>query len=284
MPSFRFHESLQRGSPDFPLEYYLLNNQHSRYEMSFHWHEEIELLRVISGKFTLSLDEQTFSLLPGDVAFISSGCLHGGTPEDAMYECIVLDLRFLLKIGDACRQYVGDILHRRIAVQPVFPTQSAPALVITPLFDALRNSVPGKEAIAAGCLLQLIGEIFHLHLYQDQVTADDCRKVLQLKRVFELIESDYASPLSLDRLASCVHMTPKYFCRFFKQAVHRSPMDYLNYYRVEMACYALAATDCNVTEAALDAGFNDPGYFIRTFKHFKGETPGRYAARMRRTS
>ena len=77
-------------------------------------------------------------------------------------------------------------------------------------------------------------------------------------------------------------MTPKYFCRFFKQAVHRSPMDYLNFYRIEMACYALVATDCNVTEAALDAGFNDPGYFIRTFKHFKGETPGHYAARIRR--
>ena len=25
MLSFRFHESLQRGSPDFPLEYYLLD-------------------------------------------------------------------------------------------------------------------------------------------------------------------------------------------------------------------------------------------------------------------
>ena len=59
MPAFRFHESMQRGSPDFPLEYYLLDRHHSRYEMSFHWHEEVELLRVISGIFTLSMDEKT---------------------------------------------------------------------------------------------------------------------------------------------------------------------------------------------------------------------------------
>ncbi|MBE5782091.1 MAG: AraC family transcriptional regulator [Clostridiales bacterium] len=284
MPAFRFHESLQRGSPDFPLEYYLLNQQHSRYEMSFHWHEEIELLRVISGVFTLSMDETTYSLAPGDVAFIPSGCLHGGVPENAVYECVVFDMRFLLKTGDACRRFVGDVLHRRIAVTPVFPAGSEAAQAVSPLFDALREKRIGCEPIALGCLLRLVGEIFRLHLYQDAPGEEDCRRVLQLKRVFELIESEYASPLTLSRLAASVHMTPKYFCRFFKQAVHRSPMDYLNYYRIEMACYALAATDCNVTEAALDNGFNDPGYFIRTFKHFKGETPGRYAARMRHSA
>ena len=100
MPAFRFHESLQRGSPDFPLEYYLLNAGHSRYEMSFHWHEEVELIRVLSGKFTLSLDENIFTLLPGDTAFVASGCLHGGTPENAVYDCVVADLRFLLIPGN----------------------------------------------------------------------------------------------------------------------------------------------------------------------------------------
>lgn len=284
MPAFRFHESLQRGSPDFPLEYYHLDKSHSRYEMSFHWHEEVELIRVISGAFSLSIDENSFLLPPGAVAFIPSGCLHGGTPENAEYECVVLDMRFLLKSSEACRSMIGDILHRRLDVFPLFPADSEAARAISPLFDALKNNAPGAELIATGSLMHFFGEIYRLHLYQEAPAGEDCRRVLQLKKVFELIESEYASPLSLSSLAECVHMTPKYFCRFFKQAVHRSPMDYLNYYRVEMACYALAATEKNVTEVALDTGFNDPAYFIRTFRHFKGETPGRYAARMRRST
>ena len=194
MPAFRFHESLQRGSPDFPLEYYLLDNQHSRYEMSFHWHEEVELIRILSGEFSLSLDEKQFRLTAGDMAFIPSGCLHGGTPTDAVYECIVFDMRFLLRLGDACRKYVGDILHRRIAVQSHFPAESPISLLLSPMFDALRFRYPGCEAIAAGCLLQFIGDIFRLKLYQESMNAEDCRKVLQLKKVFELIESQYASP------------------------------------------------------------------------------------------
>jgi len=97
MPASRFHESLQRGSPDFPLEYYQLNQAHSRYEMSFHWHEEVELVRVNSGSFSLSIDEETHLLSPGSVAFIPSGCLHGGVPDHAEYECVVLDMRFCSK-------------------------------------------------------------------------------------------------------------------------------------------------------------------------------------------
>ncbi|MDY3279933.1 MAG: AraC family transcriptional regulator [Eubacteriales bacterium] len=282
MPSLRFHESLQRGSPDFPLEYYLLDQHHARYEMSFHWHEEVELLRIRSGAFTLSLEDQILRLLPGDMAFIPSGCLHGGVPEDAVYECVVFDMRFLLKAGEACRTYILDVLHRQVTVSPLLSKGSPAARVLSSAFDALHSRTPGYEAITVGALLQFIGCIFQDGLYTPGGSADDCRKVLQLKKVFELIESDYAAPLTLAQLAACANMTPKYFCRFFKQAVHRSPMDYLNFYRIEMACYALAATDCNVTEAALDAGFNDPGYFIRTFKHFKGETPGHYAARIRR--
>lgn len=284
MPAFRFHESLQRGSPDFPLEYYLLDNQHSRYEMSFHWHEEVEFLHILSGRFSLSLDERQLTLSAGDIAFIPSGCLHGGTPQEAVYECIVFDMRFLFRLCDACRRYAGDILHGRVAAHSFFPTGSEIARCLAPMFEALRLRTPGCEAIAAGCLMQFVGDIFRLGLYQQGPGTEDCRRVLQLKKVFELIESQYASQLTLTELAACVHMTPKYFCRFFKEAVHRSPMDYLNFYRVEMACYALAATDCNVTEAALDAGFNDPGYFIRTFRRLKGETPGRYAARMRRST
>ena len=58
-------------------------------------------------------------------------------------------------------------------------------------------------------------------------------------------------------------------------------MDYLNYYRVEVASYALVATDCNVSEAASVAGFNNLSYFIRVFKRHKGITPGQYIARAR---
>ena len=71
-------------------------------------------------------------------------------------------------------------------------------------------------------------------------------------------------------------MNPKYFCRFFRQITLRTPIDYLNYYRIECAREQLAATDASITEVALGCGFNDISYFTKTFKKYMGLTPRQY--------
>ena len=77
-------------------------------------------------------------------------------------------------------------------------------------------------------------------------------------------------------MSSSVNMSPKYFCRFFQEMTHRTPVDYLNYYRIERACYQLLTTDQSITEVAYNSGFNDLSYFIKTFKKYKGTTPKKY--------
>ena len=60
---------------------------------------------------------------------------------------------------------------------------------------------------------------------------------------------------------------------------HETTVDYLNRQRIEEACLQLAATDDSITEIAYRNGFNDLSYFIRTFKKYKGMTPGKYKRR-----
>lgn len=71
-------------------------------------------------------------------------------------------------------------------------------------------------------------------------------------------------------------MSPKYFCRIFRTVIHRTPIDYLNYYRIEKACYLLETEDLSITEVAYHCGFNDSSYFIRCFKKYKQITPTKY--------
>ena len=137
------------------------------------------------------------------------------------------------------------------------------------------------ELIVFGQFYHFFGLIFSNHYCLDNPTQNrkDYKRILQLKQVLEFIEKNYANPLTLQQLSASVSMSPKYFCRFFSEMTHQTPMDYLNRQRIEEACYQLAATDDSITEIAYRNGFNDLSYFIRTFKKYKGTTPGKYKRR-----
>ena len=91
----------------------------------------------------------------------------------------------------------------------------------------------------------------------------------QMKSVLRRIRRDYAAPLTLDELAAEAGLAPKYLCRVFRQVTGRTPIDYLNYYRIECAAELLCTTTDSITDVALSCGFNDPSYFSRMFRRQK---------------
>ena len=152
MQSLRYHESMQRGSPDFPLAYYCVEKTHARYEMPYHWHEETEILYVRSGRFELSLDGESIPLSPGDAAYIAAGRLHGGMPHECVYECAVFDLRMLLSAPALCKELLGRVEGGKIALRALFPGADAASAALPRLFTALREGAPGYALAALGSL------------------------------------------------------------------------------------------------------------------------------------
>ncbi len=279
MSTLKLQEQFQRGSIDYPLEYYYVDHEHARYEMPYHWHNEHEILHVLSGVFRMTLEGQESVLQKGDIVFIAPGRLHGGTPESCVYECVVFDMSLLLNCSDQCRKLIWNVLHRWVCIDPIFPNGSEIAgQTLIPMFQALRTQSAGASLITLGGLYMFLGTVYQQGAYQRLEEAGDLesKRTVQLRTVFEKIERDYVLPLTLADLAETVHMSPKYFCRFFKEATHRTPMNYLCGFRVETACCLMASTEKNVTEIAMDVGFSDVNYFIRSFKKIKGVTPKKY--------
>ena len=116
------HENTTRGTSDFPLELYYVDMLHPRYEMPFHWHMECELLLVLQGEFTLLTDGQSYTLHPGDSAFLSSGAVHGGIPKDCVYECLVFDLNHLIKnYGGLFQQKYAGLFSPETQINVLYP-------------------------------------------------------------------------------------------------------------------------------------------------------------------
>lgn len=279
MLSPKLQEQIQRGSMDYPLDYYYVDHRHPRYCMPAHWHHECELIHVLSGAFTLKMDTEPMQLNEGDVAFVAPGRLHSGVPADCVYECVVFDMRLLLNSNDQCKRILWGVLHRSVSIHPTFPRGNAiTESAVIPLFNALRANTAAATLLVIGYLWLFFGTVYESGTFQPlpHGTEGDTKAMTQLKTVFDLIEQDYHTPLTLADLSASVHMSPNYFCRFFRSMTHKTPMLYLNHYRIEAACYAIATTRKSITEIALDTGFSNVNYFIRSFRKCKGITPKKY--------
>ena len=56
-----YNEKKQHGTLDFPIEYYHVDKHHPRYNMPFHCHKELEIIRILEGILYLKLDDEEIS-------------------------------------------------------------------------------------------------------------------------------------------------------------------------------------------------------------------------------
>ena len=107
------------------------------------------------------------------------------------------------------------------------------------------------------------------------------RQLLLIRQIAGYLDAHPEEQLTLEKLARLAGFSPKYFCRSFRAVVHRSPIDYLNFYRVECASALLSSSDLTVAEVAYQCGFNDSSFFIKQFRRYKGTTPRQYREGLR---
>ncbi|MBQ7838896.1 MAG: AraC family transcriptional regulator [Lachnospiraceae bacterium] len=273
-----YNEKTTHGTQDFPLAFYRVDQEHPRYEMPFHWHKETEIIRIVKGNLTLYLNEENFHAKAGDILWVNQGILHGGTPTECVYECLVFDASALLMPG-ICHRYISLLTGKKTTIRPFFSAEMTAVQTLTNrLFENAQKECPGSELTTLGTLLELLGMIYEKQYYTAQTdnSLPDPDRIHVLKPVLEYIDQSYMHPITLDELAKLAGMSPRYFCRFFDAYIHRTPIDYLNYYRIERACYFLSTSSDSITELAYRCGFNDSSYFVKIFKKYKGITPKQY--------
>lgn len=284
MQDIAYHENKSRGTLRFPAEYHYVTPQHPRYQMPLHWHVEHELILVREGRFLLSLDGHLIALEAGDVALCAGGAVHGGVPENCVYECLVFDFRRFLSVGVDDDSGIGRELERSLSIRPLFPAGTEAAAELMLLFEALHTGVPGAEWTVLGSFFKWIGCVIREGRYDRRVDGKGDPKMQHaVKSVLQRIHADYATPLSLEALAAEAGLSPKYFCRLFRQVTGRTPIAYLQYYRLEKAAERLLVTEDSVTEIAFACGFGDISYFTKAFRRAKGISAREYRKVMRKT-
>ena len=139
---------------------------------------------------------------------------------------------------------------------------------------------PNEDCIYECILIDLETVFSHSTRQYEQALTDLLNSKILVRNFFPASFTDINQ--LIDQMLDLLRSKPKsyalssYFCRYFKEFTDRTPMDYLNYYRIEVACEQLSYTDKTITEIAHSCGFYDSSYFIKVFRHYKHMTPTEY--------
>lgn len=150
---------------------------------------------------------------------------------------------------------------------------------LTPfLEEALRvvadwsgTPVEGSTTEVDSCLGPLRQTIQQELLGRDRKAVDRRRELVD--RIHRLMAEHLAEDLSLDRMASEVHLSPGYLSSLYREVTGTTYVAAVTDARLEQAQHLLRTTRDPVVTIARAVGFQTPAYFIRQYKARFGRTP-----------
>ena len=98
----------------------------------------------------------------------------------------------------------------------------------------------------------------------------------KIKDLMIYVHQHYSEKLVISQLASAVFLSERECFRIFQECLHMTPMQYIQNYRLQMACQMLAETRASVTEISHACGLGSSSYFGKVFREYMNCTPGEY--------
>jgi AraC-like DNA-binding protein len=286
------HEGRNHGDVMFPLSVYKVEREHDDTIFNYHWHHETELIYMQQGSALFQIGTSVTELHAGEALFIQSGQLHAAYPMDGhvyRFHAIVFDLGMMASPTFDVFQskYIGPLMQQELIPPTVIRPGSAWEMQVlhgvSELIQHYSQKQSGHELKIKADLYAIFSELLphsQRMTTTKKGTASDSEKIERIKQVLHYMHEQYDHKIHIQELAALVHMSEGHFCRFFKSIVKQTPIEYLNFLRVNKAIQLLEDPHIKIIDVAHEVGFDNASYFIKTFKALKTYTPSEFRKRL----
>mgnify|MGYP004607004969 FL=1 len=278
---FELKENKPHGTKDDPFSTYHIQNGGQSFQIPVHWHDELEIIYVKSGFLTVNISGENYIGKPGDAFVVSPGNLHfmGSQTGTVDYFTFLFPLKYIAFRSD-------DMLDDKL----IEPLNSGHLMISPEIKDTVKEQCEQLAGVYAAeidkseskitsqirkkiILLQFIHELWKKGFIVENDTTG--RNTVE-KEMISYIQQNYTGKILLREFGEQFHLSEKYISRYFKEHFHITLSQYVTYLRLEHAKQMLQETDISVTEVAMQSGYQNISYFIRSFKKTYGVSPLKY--------
>lgn len=98
----------------------------------------------------------------------------------------------------------------------------------------------------------------------------------RIDQIFNYTFTHFKEPMSIEKVAASVSLSPHSFCRYFKTRTLKTYWQFLLEVRIGHACKLLIENKRNISEVAFASGFSNLSNFNRQFRAVMQRTPMQY--------
>ncbi|MEZ0608177.1 helix-turn-helix domain-containing protein [Fibrella sp. WM1] len=251
------------------------------FDSHWHYHPELELVYFARGKGVRFIGDDISLYDEGDLFLIGDSLPHTfvsyadeATPLVEAY-CIQFPKNLLDSFAE-CRPLAAFFEEARRGL--AFPNPDA--ALITLLKEVVQHA--GTSALVR--LIDLLDRLCNVpergpilqQAYQRHAVMTS--SATRIRTAIDYINAHYQRPVPLQEMAHACHFSPNAFCRWFRQHMGVTFVDYLNKVRLTHVCQLLTATDLPISQIAAQAGFDNISTLNRLFQARLGTSPGKYRA------
>ena len=251
-----------------------------------HWHNSFELIEVVEGKFYCNVDGSEFLINKGNICIINRGRLHHIYTEDyntsmCRKKTIIFNPDYFIKDQNIYEKYILPLLEKDAFAHIQFNIKKGIGLDINTLMkeiEALEDEKPiGYELEEYSLIYKVIRYLYLAYQSSKQSIHTTYDANVQIQRnMTSFIHEYFNSKIGLEDIAEAGQVSKSTCIRLFHKYTGKSPIDFLNNYRLQMSAEKLVTTSEQITEIAYACGFGQPSYFNRLFLKEYNMTPNQY--------
>lgn len=261
--------------------------QEKHFDPLWHSHPEYQLFLVLKGSGTRFIGDNIKRFESGELIFTGPHLPHLWRSDDA-YFTRKSDLQTEGIVVYLNENFLGDQLQDKeelIVLRKLF-SRSARGLEfygkskeqVASMLLVLSNLQGIPSLIKLLEILQVLATTKQYHFissveYQDMVNEQETDRI---NLVYEYVMKNFRQKITLQEIASLVHMTPTSFSRYFTMKNNRPFSSFISEIRIKHACKLIAETEFTMEHICYESGFNTLSNFNRQFKEIVGQQPTVY--------
>ena len=261
-----------------------LLSQYLNYSAPNHWHDDIELIAVLSGEIEYNVNGELLKLKKGQGLLVNAGQMHFGFSQqkkECDFICILLHPILLCPLPSFERDFVNPLLHNPglpyLLLKPEIPWEKDIYDKILYLYD-IRQEKTAPLKILAGFarIWELLCENISTDKNPTGKNIQENRDLSIAKDMARFIQENYMEKISLADIAAAGAVGQSKCCKLFARFFFQSPTMYLTQHRLSKSMELLLNTDLPIIEIALSVGFGSASYYTETFRKWMGKTPSEF--------